>query len=879
VRSHAKASTAGSTKRQGKSLGGIFRGADAGRGALLEAKGSSASKSGFATLALTLSVALLSLAIVASSALAAAPTIGSTGVSAVTTKSAVLEAEINPEGEATTYHFEYGPADCASNPCTSVPSPDANVGSGSSTVPIEKEVEGLSAGTTYHYRVVASNGAGTTKGSDATFTTYVPLVPDTDCPNQAFRYGPSALLPDCRAYEMVSPVDKQGGSIEDSVGFSFHRVGFWQSAIDGGKITYSSPTAFGDQGDALNISQYLATRGPEGWSTHGINSPKTGPIIFEPFIGSGSLFMNFYAFSPDLSSAWLRDFNEIPLTADANPKLPNLYRRDNLDGSYEALTNVPPLPGGKDPGVDTSSSYYSEFAVEGVSGDGSEAVFVAPEPLTPDADPASVELQLYMYSEGETHLVSVLPDGTASPSNNQAGAGFSGFEPLFQNSGTGSSREHAVSEDGTRVFWQSSGSGPPRLYVRENPAEEQSAIVGGECTEPAKACTIQIGGVGAPAFRTASPDGSAVLFTEGIGFGGEHGLYRFDVDTETTTLIAKGQGDYSGLVGAGEDLSRLYFVSSEALAPGATAGQPNLYLHEGGADTFIATLAETDVHDPGVDVAAFRLTSSPYTHAARVSADGRHLAFTSTADLTAYDNTDALNGKADAEVYHYDAETQQLSCASCNPSGARPVGARLAVGALTTPSETWGAAWLPSPQRELHATRPLAEDGTIFFNAHDALLPRDTNGAMDVYEWKPQGVRGCERAAGCLDLISTGQSAEESRFIDASADGDEVFFTTASGIVLQDPGSVDLYVAKVGGGYPQPPSPPECVGDACQSIPAAPDDPTPASAGFRGAGDPAPQRARRRCKARNRHAGRGGSKAKRKKAAKRCRRPDRRAAR
>jgi hypothetical protein len=91
---------------------------------------------------------------------------------------------------------------------------------------------------------------------------------------------------------------------------------------------------------------------------------------------------------------------------------------------------------------------------------------------------------------------------------------------------------------------------------------------------------------------------------------------------------------------------------------------------------------------------------------------------------------------------------------------------------------------------------------------------------------------------GCISLISTGTSNQKSEFVDATPDGSSVFIRTASSIDPRDPSSIDIYVARVNGGFPLPPEAPDCVGDACQSVPPAPDDPTPASAGFRGAGDP-----------------------------------------
>jgi hypothetical protein len=124
-------------------------------------------------------------------------------------------------------------------------------------------------------------------------------------------------------------------------------------------------------------------------------------------------------------------------------------------------------------------------------------------------------------------------------------------------------------------------------------------------------------------------------------------------------------------------------------------------------------------------------------------------------------------------------------------------------------------------------------------------LVRDTNGTQDVYEWETAGTGTCEEADanyfpendGCLYLISSGDSPFESEFWEATDDGDDAFFTTESSLVPQDPGSVDLYDARVEGGFPQPVVNKPCEGEACQSPPPPPVDRTPASSVYNGPGN------------------------------------------
>ena len=368
-------------------------------------------------------------------------------------------------------------------------------------------------------------------------------------------------------------------------------------------------------------------------------------------------------------------------------------------------------------------------------------------------------------------------------------------------------------------------------------------------------------------------------------------LFYYDAKTNKTQLIAH---KVRGVMGSSEDLSRVYLVSEEAIA-GAKAnadgetgenGDPNLYVYEGAAFRFIAALSSSDLFGRSSDlpVLSSPIAQNPYERSSRVSPDGMTAAFESRAKgLTdGYDNTDAVSGEPDAEVYVYDATANagagRLSCVSCNPTGARPSGSLGGASCVSNLPCPWAAATLPGWETQLHPTRVLSDNGRrLFFNSFESLVPTDTNGVEDVYEWEAPGEGDCTSSdptytaarAGCVRLVSSGQSPQGSEFRDASASGSDVFFTTNSSLLLEDPGLIDIYDARIDGGFPEEAARAECEGEACQGVAAAPGVTTPSSSTARGPGNvkahgcpKGKHRVRRagktRCVAKKRHRAHGG---------------------
>lgn len=801
------------------------------------------------------------------------PTITSQFASSVQSTEATVSGFVNSHFWTNTkVYVEYGTGSCAAGECTATkPVPPGEILTAKASGSLSKVpgiiLEGLEPNSLYHYRLVAVSGGGgpvvgiggteSSAGEESSFTTATPQSePQGGCPNADVKTGFSSPLPDCRAYEMVSPVDKDGGDIKTLVNaFSFSNA-VDQSAAGGSAFTFSSYRAFGQADGAAMTNQYLSTREEGvGWKTSTITPTQalnsSGGSGYQVGVNWDNMFR---AFSPDLCSAWAFVATEPALDdAVADAELPVLYRRENCaaPGGYEALAQpeaVEPKSGGP------------EVELQGISADGSAIVVRSNNNLISDAGGGG-KARAYYVGGDQTALVCILPDGSRYEGDCAAGStpAISGLVGEGEANRIGSVT-HAMSVDGSRIYWTAiadkfKGSGT--VYLRQNPGAEQSAS--GGCDEAERACTIKVSGTKSSAgalFRAASADGSTALyeFVEGNLAGN---LYEFEADTGTSSLVAKKS---LGYVAGSEDLSVFYFVSEEKLADttGATKGQPNLYSMQEGSPTFIATLSRLDASTDPRHLS--NVSPQAVFNIARATPDGRTLAFLSTNSLTGYDNTDAASplpcgvsegskeGICDAEVYLYRVGSESPVCVSCNPTGAQPEGRRdLRVGGTKQIPYTI-AGNLTVRTTQLYTPRNLSPDGRrLFFDSYSSLLPRDTNGKQDVYEWEAAAgaaecqAMGAERyvasSQGCLSLISSGESSADSEFLDADESGRNAFFVTNASLLPQDPGLYDVYDARVEGGFPQPEVVAACEGEACQGPFSPPTDPTPASSSFNGPGN------------------------------------------
>jgi hypothetical protein len=787
------------------------------------------------------------------------PGIHGESASNVAATSVTLNATIDPNNASTSYFFQYGTSSVYG---TDVPAPPGLLlGSGVGDVETSPlHVQGLTAGTVYHFRVVAVSELepgvfAMFEGPDRTFTTQAPG---------------GFVLPDGRAWEMVSPPDKRGALIQPIKGF-----GLVQASVNGDAVSFVTdvPTEAEPSGYGFELNVF-AWRGGDGWVSRDHTTPHRVAAL-----GIG-LETRFY--SEDLSLEALQPLGpfEPSLSGEASEQTA-LVRTDYLHGSVTepcVTACYTPFVTGKSGFANVPPGTIFGRSLVGEEGPCPPAPECGPRFISSTPDLKHVLLEshvaltstpleqgthgLYEWSGGMLTPVSVLPGSSVVGDNDSTKVSFG----------------RVMSDNGSRIVWVVNG----HLYLRDTVKGETlqlDAVQGGPG-----------GGVTEVTIQSFSTDGSKVFFEDvqqlTANSGGlppstndEPDLYECEIVEAAGKLMC----DLSDLtppsakerafvqpeiLGASKDGSYVYFVADGVFAPGAVPGTCrgsniiagavcNVYVRHDGKTKLVAVLSSADHADFD-----FAPTAEPEQRT-KVSADGRWLVFMSQQELTGYNTHDAITGKPDEEVYLYDAVSGRLVCASCNSTGARPIGkegrnAPLVEGGSGV--EQGLAAnvpgWTPYTVNghALYQSRYLTDNGRVFFNSSDGLVPQDVNGQEDVYQYEPPGVGDCttasptfsERSGGCISLISAGTSPEESAFLDASGTGSNVFFLTASKLSSQDfDTSLDVYDAHECEGTgscfaPSPAQPPACsTGDACKPSPSVqpPIFGAPSSATFSGAGN------------------------------------------
>jgi hypothetical protein len=704
--------------------------------------------------------------------LALAPKAQTLGAGAIQADSAELAARINPLNSPVTYQFEWGESVVYSSKAPAIAEP---LGASDDAFHLVSElITGLSPGTDYHFRIVATNTqtGEVVNGADRNFTSRSVSPPAEKCPNESSRIGPSAALPECRAYEWVTP-GLNGATISPYQGVT---------QPDGGAILFRTIDAAEDAESSASVENFaLASRGSSGWSTRTLSPPTPEQIgIFKQ--------TQMQAVSPDFSQSVV--LTTQPLAGAGSPKGLNLYLQ-RADDSYVSLTNTgvewqPPL---------TIIPQYSGFA--GASKDFSHIFFMPGVKQLPE-DPIEVE-NTYEWIDGDLRLVGILPGESQTPAPGGARLAGGVLPP--------------VSEDGEEaLFLEKTGDFSP-LYLR----------IGGEETVEVSRTQRTIGPDPDPKGSLTSvgitADGSEVLFrsrseltndantgeSEGVANHQGADLYSFDVDTEVLTDLTVDENpadaatgaDVVRVVAATHDASFIYFVARGDLAPGAVSGELNFYVEHEGVIEFIA---------PALGMfggTEYENDASVYIY---ITPDGRHAAFVSKDSLTGYDNENPSTGQPEPEVFKYTYQGP-LQCVSCRPDGTPPTG--------EASLSSSGFKAMP---------RVLSDDGSrVFFQTNDKLDPRDINGDGGCFvttQFNPLNV--CqdvyEYADGEVHLLSPGEDTP-SYLLEATPSGDDVFFATHYELALRGQGPVAaIYDARVNADVPPALLPPECQGENCRGV-------------------------------------------------------------
>jgi hypothetical protein len=825
--------------------------------------------------------------------LAGPPNVSGIGVIDVNSGEATLHATIDPENQpATTYRFEYGPTAAYG---TTVPVGEGHV-VGSTPTQVSQAIAGLAPDTTYHFRVVASNGVGSpTTTIDQTFTTYSSAQASTGCPNEQVRkesdVNPetgvpfSLQLPECRAYEMVSPELKNGAPISSAgttglaTGSTVARVGPEGSTV----LIRSSSIWPGEQPannnllytEAVEAVQYRITRGESGWS----HRPEVPPNLLH--------FINeLLPYPSDMSTNGIWVGGGLAPT-EAQIELvssPNIYFLEPDGALAKVGPSVPPSDQDQTVvgGADSSSGdpARGEVGIVGGSANLSRVLFNVPTYRWPfdetrlGSTAASTDVSsLYEYigaghsGEGSDlpTLVGVDNTGALISQCGTEAAGYENSEAYVAPRLPGSVEAEArsISAGGSTVFFVARGVGSPECNGGAAPAENQVfARVGepGAGTAVGKAVTVNVAGTTgcatsdscnvtkAVTYQGASTDGSKVFFTS------EQPLLAHDTDSTSNLYECGGLPGDSGapligmtpvnacpdlarvsvpVSGAGAEVQSVVSVSADGshvyfVAKGVLSGENAEHNSPAqGQDNLYVWQEPSPGYPQGGTAFVATLSAALGFGEAQMTPDGEQLVFESSADLT-LDDTSTVS-----QVFLYEARREALIRVSKGQDGFNNDGDTTSDPAYISTAETGGGP------NVLEGRRTISEDGSVVvFQSDDALTPQVHGGTRNVYLWR----------GGNVYLISDGtpagnqaKGAVQAGLVGVDASGQNVFFTTEAQLVGQDKDELsDLYDARVDGGFPAP-KVNECVGEACQGAPSAPPGPVmPGSLSPSGQGNLAP---------------------------------------
>lgn len=655
------------------------------------------------------------------------------------------------------------------------------------------------------------------------------------CANAKYRTGPSLFLPECRAYELVTPQGKTNllnvfnGSVNNA-----------KMTDDGEGILYMTATGPLTEEASVGMPTWeRAYRRAAGWKAESATPPVRAPF---------SELLNGYARWVIPSSS----LDKILFTASTVYDPAQTFTGDTTknggvhlsDGVTDTWVSKPTWSGAE-PAQGAPGAVLGNFTPLGGSPDLSTAYFNSFATLTP-ADGASgraalQSMAVYKYENGQLSNAGVLPDGSLSPggsiSADRAGQGVGVFPSATD---TDATRDNPVSRDGKSLLFLSPDPAraavdpslpKPQLYmaVDGRPSVLISAPQGDD--EPVASTAgvaptsdrMGTGSVPTSAYAVATPDHSVVMFstkdalTEGAAAVSPEVVktYRYETATGSLTYLsdldrttAGGNAKYGQIVELSEGGDSMVYVTEGDSLRLWRQGKPTLTISEGVQGGLLANVS--------------------YITSARFSDNEEVLALNSTGPLRGEPNhtPGAQPATYRLQVYRYTVTDDRLECISCKPGGSTtgavlsswgPENGYSKVG--VTPTGNW-------------SNRSMTADGsTVYFTTKTPLVEADRNAVDDVYQWHD----------GQLRLITTGASGEyPTQLYGTTPSGRDVFILSDERLSEADTDDLyDIYDVRIGGGF-DPPQGPEaaCAADECQGPPApAPAAPSMGSSSLDGPGN------------------------------------------
>jgi NHL repeat-containing protein len=759
----------------------------------------------------------------------------------------LLTGQVNPRGALATYRFEYVSesefAQTGFDEADAIPVAAADAGAARRFLVVRRSVSGLDPGVGYRYRLTAANGAGPANGDART----------VDPPDPGDRF-----------YERVSDGDSWGMGLQPNL----------DSISDDGERAMFVAQGF-DQPDSVPAATmaYIAERGESGWTTH---APFPPP---ERSYGEFNL-VHQYMTAPDLGEVIAPEAERLQ-----RPRAEVEWMRIGLDGTRTPVSGlIKPMSFTGNPAMGTNyqwmgaASDLSTFAFRYWEATSKVRLFADEQQVIRGIQASN----LYAITGADTSSPSLSlvnrEDGVAgAPIGGICGAGLGGrLHPTRDGNDTA---YRAVSADGSVVYFSAapgstpdsvgncrqesdSDAAPMRLFKRMD-GVSTVAVSESQCARVSPVCE----GEGHDEYKGASVDGEVVVFTSprqltdsdlDVNAFGRYctgdfisasscDLYVYDADPPAgePTLVQASAGEATvehPTVGSGagvtnvldvsEDGSRVYFTATGVLtganARGAApvAFQRNIYVyqrddeHPEGRIEFVAPSVAEDLD-----------ARTGYNGFFAVDSDGGRLVFSTLASALPGEDGDAAR-----DVYRYDDSTGELVCLSCVGDAGLDAQVR---------NRPPGYGYPDQAQR----MRTVTPDGSaVVFATKETLVAADENTVTDVYLWREgQGLELVSAGTGSIGtaerIQAQSMTVPATQAFGISPDGDSVFFMTDAPLVASDGNNVpDLYVARVGGGFPAADTPPEpcaAVSGGCQGGGAGSIESSPATSSG-GGGDVSP---------------------------------------